>query len=383
MMGCFFACFGTSKHRNSLQSANIIVPRDQKHEVVENLQPIESIKQENTEKPINNSITQSKEKQEEQVSCNSKKKVTFDLNVTTYEDLSTQEVTNDLVESNLVTKSGKKEETQKESEPLLDSITSGILSYPPNHRYQNCMNSDDEYEDLELEESDLYDDDDDDDDDILVQEESSESLFSLSIDSRKQFSAAETGDKEVNSPMPVHNSPDQEVKTIGSNRIARDRSQYVHSVLNPVENITQWKAVKAKATTTPLKHHQSKENINLGEEFNIPFSLEPSFKLLTHSSKRCSNPPKGLDQEIAVDTSLSSWLVESELTPSTKTSTSTVESYWSHTGQTIDSDSGSSCKNLPKSNSRGKYREDKEVNLQSTPFETRLERDLDRGIAEA
>lgn len=151
--------------------------------------------------------------------------------------------------------------------------------------YQNCADLDEEYEDGYLVESDLDDDDEVGNVDSLVQEESSESLFSLSIDSRKKVSATETGEKEVNSPAPVRTSPDEELKKIGSNPIVRDRTQSVHLVLKPIENLTPLKAVQAKKTN-PLEN-QAKENI-------------------------------------AVDTSLSSWLVESEFTPKSTNSCDSV-----------------------------------------------------------
>ncbi|KAK7820628.1 hypothetical protein CFP56_038648 [Quercus suber] len=84
---------------------------------------------------------------------------------------------------------------------------------------------------------------------------------------------------------------------------ARDRSQYVHSVLNPIENLSQWKAVKAK--TAPPKH-QRKENIELKEEPLKFISSKPILDPLPFSNPSQSKP---LMQEIAVDSSLSSWLV--------------------------------------------------------------------------
>nr|XP_023923865.1 uncharacterized protein LOC112035275 [Quercus suber] len=249
-------------------------------------------------------------------------------------------------------------------------------------------------------------------------------MFSLSIDSRKHVSANETA-----------------LKTIGLSPVARDRSQYVHSVLNPIENLTQWKAVQAKALTT-IKY-QEKENINLEPYFNIATSpekentnLEPHFNRETSpepsfkQSKRSLKPEfrdlKSAEHEVAVDTSLSSWLVESETTPKSSNSTNsvrnapseklnsprshedrpilgaltieelrqysasasprwsrsrspddtpiigTVGSYWSHTGQTMDSGSGSSGRGF--TNTGSKKREDERMKWNSNPFEERLER---------
>nr|KYP62424.1 hypothetical protein KK1_016956 [Cajanus cajan] len=84
---------------------------------------------------------------------------------------------------------------------------------------------------------------------------------------------------------------------MGLNRNVRDRSVYVHPVLNPVENLSQWKAVKAKRTP-PLV--SQKENLVLNQ---AAFGAES---------------PKKLNKEIAVDASLSNWLASSETTPVNK-----------------------------------------------------------------
>ena len=97
--------------------------------------------------------------------------------------------------------------------------------------------------------------------------------------------------------------PESEVKPIGSNRNARDRSIYVHSVLNPVENISQWKAIKGKGTRA-VKPPQ-KENLTSDQEPRISFSSELSFKESSFSFKSKSDQAKKPKQEIAVDASLS------------------------------------------------------------------------------
>uniref|UniRef100_A0A5B7BCL6 Uncharacterized protein n=1 Tax=Davidia involucrata TaxID=16924 RepID=A0A5B7BCL6_DAVIN len=311
-MGCFLACFSASKRPKSQKPPNKFTSGDQRHDE-EALQPTKKpIKQENIDKPI----TESKDKPEELLNSNIRKRVTFDLNVKIYEEeLSTQEIADLLVGSEKEKERGNKEETQNESQTLF-LLDSSMVSYPPNHRYHNCTN---ECEDIDLEESDS-------DGDALVEEESSESLFSLSIESgteigEKEVNSAairsicgclsvefrEDGTKqgfaaemEVNSPIiAIHHSSGFVGPPGGNQNAARDRS---HSVLklNPVENLTQWKA--------PLKHHQEKENINLEQQSNIPFSEEPRS---IHNSKHQSKLLKPQDQEIAVDTSLSSWLVES------------------------------------------------------------------------
>lgn len=309
----------------------------------------------------------------------------------------------DLVEESI----DEKEENPKQMEPISDSIGSTlvVLSHPLNHRYGNCSNSEDEYEGvIDLSGSDLNGDDYDgpvDDEvesnkQVVIQEqESSESLFSISIDSRKRVSDAEVdNEKEVNSPMP---------KPIGSDQTG-------HSVLKPIENLTQGKEVKAIAIPLASKH-QEKENMNVEQDLYIPISPEPTLKLSKYLTRRPlkSNDLKLVDQETGVDTSLSSWLVESETTPKSNASNNsvgnsmcekvsssrslgdrpilgawtseelkqlsasstpnrsrsqspdqipilgTVGSYWNHTGQAMDSDSNSSCKGME--NTAGRNRE--------------------------
>ncbi|KAF4350488.1 hypothetical protein F8388_003293 [Cannabis sativa] len=73
----------------------------------------------------------------------------------------------------------------------------------------------------------------------------------------------------------------------------------LHSVLKPVENINQWREAKAK--TAPLKQ-QRKENIQL-------FRQSSSSCLSQQQQKQPFDyQSKPLLQEIAVDSSLSSWL---------------------------------------------------------------------------
>lgn len=441
-MVCFLACFGTCKRSQHRKLACLTPSTHQStHGIsIEPSQPTEPLKQEDIEEPIN-LISESKVRLEEPSNCSPRKKVTFDLNVKTNEKQCTKEVINTLVESNEKKESEKKEEKANESKSFLDLIREESseslfsLSYPTNHRYENCADCEDEFEDIDLVESEFADDEGDvgGDNQTFVQEESSGSLFSLSIDSRKYVSAIEIGEKEVNSPMPpVHTSPDKELKTIGLNPNARDRSEYVHSVLNPIENLTQLKAVQAK-TTTPSKN-QAKENINLEPNFNIAASPEPCFKQLNRNLRSKSNDLKLAEQEIAVDTSLSSWLVESETTPKSSNGTNsvrnspseklisprihddrpilgaltieelrkcsastsprrarsqspddtpiigTVGSYWTHTGQSMNPGSGSSGRGF--TNTGSKKIEDEKMKWNSTPFEARLESVMEKGTAE-
>ncbi|XP_059432223.1 actin cytoskeleton-regulatory complex protein PAN1 [Corylus avellana] len=441
-MGCFLGCFGSSKDggKSRKRSRNKVQPRDRQRIV--SCTPVQSaVPQGASENPTNNSVSQVQDEPEKELSFRTRKKVTFDSNVKTYERVSCDEALDFSMESE-----GKKREeenltksNQSKSSSEDSSITSSSGPYPPNHRYQNWRDSDDEYEGLDHEDSDLdYEEDDDDEDEEEDEDEGLEVNGLFEDDDgkpRRTTSAAHVFTGEVDSSVPIcglHDGGD--AKPVGSNPYARDRSLYVHPVLNPVENLTQWKAVKAKGTP-PLR--PLKENLVSNEEQRASFGSEPGFKELSFSFKSKTDQAKKSMQEIAVDTSLSNWLVSSDTPPVNKTSTigpnttftpensmspgsnswrshddrpilgaltveelkqfsasssprkspsrspdempiiGTVGTYWNHTAK--DSGSVSSYKGIP--NTTSKYREDKRVNWHSTPFETRLERALNRGVA--
>ncbi|KAF7115630.1 hypothetical protein RHSIM_RhsimUnG0049900 [Rhododendron simsii] len=196
--------------------------------------------------------------------------------VRAHEELPTQEVKNRSVELENGEENGnKKEATQDESQARSDSSMSSVLfTYPPSHRYHNCTSSGDdgESEAMEFLESDSDD------------SQESDSLFSISIESRNQVSAPEI-DQEVNSPILVRSSPSKSMKP------------------------------------TPSKD-QEKENIDTGEVLAIiAFGEGPHLKSSNGDFKQrfeCSKPEV---DDVAVDTSLSSWLVESETTSISKNST--------------------------------------------------------------
>ncbi|OMO96104.1 hypothetical protein COLO4_15500 [Corchorus olitorius] len=419
-MGCFSACFSACKNKKQqhLVDGTGTSFNDQKCDA------IQSTKEEDSKLPCN-SITVKKQKLGELLNNSEKKKVRFDLNVKTDDVFP--------VES-----SDKSDEDQGSKSPVFDLGTSNVAcKKTQQNRYENSAESEDELEDMDLEVSDSDDENENGkakNEPQLVMEDTSESLFSLSIESRNQICEVESDEKEVTSSMAkMEKSPIEEFKKIGLVGNAKDKGggQFIESVLNPVENLAQWKEVKAKASM-PLKQEE-KENINLEQEFGIPISPEPSFKFATFSSKLCSNYKKPVGQEPAVDTSLSSWLVEPENTPNSKASTNsvgnsvsrktnsprshedrpilgaltmeelkqhsesisprkcrsqspdetpiigTVGSYWSHTGQMIDCDSSSPSKGTPRTRSRNI--QDGKQKWNATPFEARLERALDREIA--
>ncbi|KAG6785468.1 hypothetical protein POTOM_011200 [Populus tomentosa] len=376
-MACFLACFGSSKERkrrrHSKRKEGYGSPVEATVSVVKDCCP---------EKPIVIPASEIRDDgSEEKLSLSTRKKVTFNSNVTTYDHVSVEESTDfTLGKEDCGDKREGNEEniakpSQSQSSSEDSSIASSLCSYPPNHQSTSRMTK-------------------------LANEENDSDVMNSGLSGNRNF---------------------------------RDRRA---AVLNPVENLSQWKIVKAKGKP-PLR--QQKENLTLDQEPRVSFSSEPGFKELAFSFKakagQCNKKP---DQEIAVDTSLSNWLGSSECTPVNKpcsigldaiapeksmsqgsnsprsfddrpilgaltveelkqlsaTSSSrrspsrspdempiigTVGTYWNHGGSGKDSGSASSYKGIP--NTTSKYREDKRVNWHSTPFETRLERALNGGDA--
>ncbi|BAT87928.1 hypothetical protein VIGAN_05135300 [Vigna angularis var. angularis] len=224
-----------------------------------------------------------------------------------------------------------KEKDDKEGEK--GKVTHPVLQY----RYRDCP--DDEYDDVNLDTSEFDSTLENDDPQsekrkrgkegavvkrTWVQEESSESLFSLSADSRIRISSAE-----------AENEVDSLVSANITQKEAQGRIPDVCSLLNPIERV-----VKAREVH-PLKI--DKENINLVvQDGNIPVSSEPALKLSNCKGRQFSDSKRR--EEIGVETSLSSWLVESESTPISINSNSCVGEHtpkgrrgspWSHEDRPI------------------------------------------------
>ncbi|XP_010481784.1 PREDICTED: uncharacterized protein LOC104760544 [Camelina sativa] len=232
-----------------------------------------------------------------------RKKVTFDTNVKTYEHI--------VVDESVEFSEEKKEEvkTSRQASEGSDVTSNSSGSYPSNHRYQNCRESDDEEEDVtDCDESDL-----DDDDGGLLDEDYYD-------DDDGYDDKLHNWDKQVYTEEIAGNVVDIEKIGEKSNANARDRSGYVNAVLNPIENLNQWKAVKSKGRRTQT--HSRKENA-----VNASFSLEPqqvgelssSFSLNRRSRDETK---KQRTQEVAVDASLATWLSTS---PTTTSGCSSVE----------------------------------------------------------
>ncbi|XP_009799166.1 uncharacterized protein [Nicotiana sylvestris] len=447
-MRCFRSCFGNCKHKKIIKPCirsnkiNSISPKTlqnllKTHENGEAyVAIINATKNAAQLEDVTNPITliqesKNKEEEEEELNRSSRKKVTFDdVNISSIVNergLANEESANCLAKiCNNEKEKEKANIKEEEGNTFSDSSESSYISYPPSHRYHCCRNSDDEFEAIDLNDSSDVEDDDANnnneinDDEVefsenaamIQQEQSSESsLFSLSIDSRKRNPTPEIGEKEVNSPL--------KLSAQSTNFSATNRSQL--SVLNPI---------------------QENENINI---LNLPnfrtsttycLQQEPSLKQSTKQTKH------QLENQITVDTSLSSWLIESQDddTPNSKNNVGdlvgnysssertkslirvedrpilgeltvaelkhiansysprgtqshspdensiiigTVGSYLRHTGQATDPDSASSRKGISSNKTYALLRKDKNNNNHSTPFQARLERALDSGLAQA
>ncbi|KAL1313484.1 hypothetical protein HN51_040052 [Arachis hypogaea] len=315
-MGCFIGCFGSTKDARRTRN------RRKQGDCSSREQQIVSFLQDHSKSGLSTS-SQVKIKPEEQVNLNlnlntsTRKKVTFDTNVKTYEPVLVDEVDDFQPEKKSEEECGEEEHleasSQKRSCSEENSSVTLAGSYSTNHRYQNCRDSDEEEdEEMDYWDSDLTDDDDEDGDGGMGEEydEFGEDFEDGLICSRPRISVNQVFVEEVENPML---NCDSDLKSIGLNPNARDRSGYVHPVLNPVENLSQWKAVKAKRTP-PLR--SQKENCVSSEESWVGLNAEPSFR-----DKSKTDPSKKLlSQEIAVDASLSNWLDSSEATPVKKAS---------------------------------------------------------------
>ncbi|KAJ6689216.1 hypothetical protein OIU85_005601 [Salix viminalis] len=290
-MGCFLGCFCLSSKKKRRKPGS----RDQK---LGRYEPLESV---STDFGITgNSITSEAElskRPKKSLNYKVRKKVSFNLNVQTYEPIPKDECRNDYWESD-------EEETDKfaakerESSSLSegDSFAFKMASYPSNYRYRNCVDSYDEEYEMPYEESDL-----DDEDEELEEEDDNNGcdLDALRVNQKDlfgQFSSLSVSSQNRNSLTKLgEEGTTENLKPLGDSNEGGLRSRhYVHSVLKPVENLSQWKAVKAKGTQPPKQ--QRKENV--ASEQHPPLC---SLSNISHST--------ALEQEIAVDASLSNWVV--------------------------------------------------------------------------
>ncbi|KAL8100076.1 hypothetical protein AgCh_032370 [Apium graveolens] len=314
-MPCFLACFGYSnKPKKGRKSSIRILCEDHGHGSYKPLQP-EVVTLNITEDPIKN-------KRKHSLTSKIRKKVSFNLNVKMYEPIPNYETSDCFPISNEI-------ETWEESGEVMEklsksssnhgndgnSVGSRMVLYPANYRYQNISGTYDEEDDVGLEESDLEDDDDDDsigdtdeEDSWKSKDEENDAWKTNESEFIEQFYSqnGSTQDNVTNPPLFAEGNDNfrplpEDPKKFKGNCSARDRSHYVHPVLNPVANLSQWKVVKSKSVPSLL---YQKENVPCQEQQRC-LNSTPSFNW-SISNLNISKP---LMQDQVVVSSLANWLV--------------------------------------------------------------------------
>ncbi|PNY13098.1 hypothetical protein L195_g009745 [Trifolium pratense] len=288
-MGCFLQCFGLSTKRKRRKALyKVLAGENQKYgnyEVLANAMTEKSII------PYSETRGRDQEMEKNDVKCKKKKKVSFNLNVQIYEPNPS---------SYQVLDNEEDENEESEGRILGEGSAVSTIRYPSNHRYHNCSYYDhEEDDDIAYEESDIDDEFDEGygwDDDC-----SDESLENYGDGEVCDQNSKQKKDGMKNQ-MPL--SPDD--TELKSNLNGQERSVNMNSVLSPVENLTQWKAIKAKVISSK---HRRKENVPSEETTSMPLVSETGSKFSTCVLESNDIQSKPLLKEIAVDSSLSNWLV--------------------------------------------------------------------------
>ncbi|KAK7391647.1 hypothetical protein VNO78_20064 [Psophocarpus tetragonolobus] len=304
-MGCFMACFGLPNKRKRRKTIYNVLAE---HQNYGNYQVLAIT--ENSSNPDSDLRGRDEVKEQNSVKGR-KKKVTFNLNVQVYElNPTAYQILNNEEEEN----------NNNTAEP--EGSSALPVRYPSNHRYYNCGDGYDEDE-IPYEDSDLDDYDDDDDEYDWDDGGSDGCLENDEADvygentKQKEFSKSSypsLTENKIKNQMPVDISDAQ----LKSNLGGRDRSMDMHSVLSPVENLTQWKAIKTKAT--PSSKHRRKENVPSKPQTSTPSISEASLNFSPCSLESNALQSKPLLPEIAVDASLSNWLAS----PNYRVSSATI-----------------------------------------------------------
>ncbi|KAI3469813.1 hypothetical protein Pfo_026476 [Paulownia fortunei] len=338
-MGCFLACFGFKKKKKRRKPGKKSPSGEQNHGSYVPLDSDVSIKLDIKENNITSDSYQLKEKPKEPSILKIKKKVSFNLNVKAYEPIPND----DDDDTGMYLSDGEEEtkwEFNAETKSMAslhyeeDSIASSIRSHPASYRYQNCRDSYDEEDDeLKLEENNLNFDDIEDSDEEVDDVYSNESddgmpsqedfpweLNPVNVEADNQVINTQIPEEKNRSVEHIHDLQNKELQGFKSKSQARDRSQYVFSVLNPVENLSQWKVVKAKAATPQLKCQ--KENLMSKQEGHSLSSTKPNSDSLALKKMRNPNVSQLPGHTVAVDASLSNWLGSLETQTTTKNSSS-------------------------------------------------------------
>lgn len=167
-------------------------------------------------------------------------------------------------------------------------------SYPSNHRYKNCRESDDEIEDDELD------------------------CGEGNLDEEDEYCSDEAFSEDTlhNQTIQVYTEEiDAELR--GSSESVRDGNHYAQGVVSPVENITQWKSAKSKGIRMQKQSEKENSNLNSDQEDrrdSSSFGADPQINdtTLSFNPKSRIDPKKPRNEESTVDASLSTWLSTSD-----------------------------------------------------------------------
>ncbi|TKY53683.1 hypothetical protein E2542_SST25224 [Spatholobus suberectus] len=314
-MGCFQACFGLSKKRKRPKRLYKVIAADQvvvqfkqlgfsfilqKYGNSEALHSSLTVNHGITENPIVPfSEFRGREKCKEQTSGKNRKRVRFNLNVQIYEpNLTAYQILDN------------EEEESDNNNAATEGSAALTMTYPSNYRYYNYREGFDDEDEITNEESDIeaYDDTDEFNDshgDSDGGEDKKEFEACNQITRQKEFLELYSlvAEERIKNQLPLAPN-DAEMK---SNLSGQNRSMCTHSVMSPVENLTQWKAIKAKVT--PSNRHGRKQNVPPEQKKSKPLVSKTSLNFSPFRSESNVHHSKPLLPEIAVDASLSNWLV--------------------------------------------------------------------------
>ncbi|KAK2971610.1 hypothetical protein RJ640_026737 [Escallonia rubra] len=170
------------------------------------------------------------------------------------------------------------------------------------------------------------------------------------------------------------------LETAGNGRNPRIRSQYVYSVLNPVENLSQWKVLNDDYSSSNQQSDHLRESLEQDNNYT------PKLEVVKRESS--------VEKEMKVEASLSAWLkppsdqpentkyygpISREnacfgRTPGDRPILGVVATHWNETESSRISPKWWDGNGIP--NSTNKYKEDQKVSWHATPFEERLEKAL-------
>ncbi|PKA55060.1 hypothetical protein AXF42_Ash003697 [Apostasia shenzhenica] len=306
-MGCFLTCLGGSKNCKIGRKSNRSLPIDSVKEVNStSLHPSPSPKEIISGIIVAIDEPVSEQRKNEEAIATIRKKVTFDLNITTFENATIHEE--------------PKELERTETEIHLKKVNSRVekyvkdapkpTSFSANYRYQNCDSSDDEEEndsdkeeEGDCEECDFREEE----NELIVienEEDSYDSFFTIPMENYWEIL------QEVSRPTPANSSASIEPSILAKSNVC-DRSQHIYAVLNPAENLSQWKQIKVHAATAK---NSNKENINSKIEDKTFLGSQPAFKIQKPDKSISSslNANGVVNHDIILEASLSNWLTPTD-----------------------------------------------------------------------